>query len=90
MKIKLFKKAKCFVLKVFKVIGIAFILISIANIYSLIVKRGYTNEIYKTGPLFLSDLHNERFYIFATFIIVPIIIFCCINRNAKHKDEDDL
>lgn len=46
---------KHFVLKALKTIGIAFILILIADIFSLIWNGGHTYEVYKTGPLFLSD-----------------------------------
>lgn len=83
MKIKLFNKIKHFVLKALKYIGIAFILILIADIFSLIWKGGHTYEVYKTGPLFLSNLHDEGFYTFFPIIMVSVIIVYCIDKNNK-------
>lgn len=83
MKIKVFKKVKHFVPKALKSIGIAFILILIADIFSFIYKGGHTYEVYKTGPLFLSNLHDEGFYTFFPTIIVSVIIVYCIDKNNK-------
>ena len=85
MKIKLFKKIKHFVLKALKAIGIAFILILIADIFSLIWNGGHTYEVYKTGPLFLSDLHDEGFYTFFSIMIISIIICYLIDLDNKKK-----
>lgn len=83
MKIELLKKIKYFVLKALKYIGIAFILILIADIFSLIWKGGHTYEVYKIGPLFLSNLHDEGFYTFFPIIMVSVIIVYCIDKNNK-------
>lgn len=88
MKIKLFKKIKHFVLKALKTIGIAFILILIADIFSLIWKGGHTYEVYKTGPLFLSDMHDEGFYTVFPIMIISIIICYLIELGVKNKNKD--
>lgn len=88
MKIKLFKKIKNFVLKALKTIGIAFILILIADIFSLIWKGGHTYEVYKTGPSFLSDLHDEGFYTFFPIMIVSIVICYLVDLDNKNKNKD--
>lgn len=88
MKIKLFKKIMHFILKALKYIGIAFILILIADIFSLIWKGGHTYEVYKTGPLLLSDLHNEGFYTFSIFIIVSVLICYFVEWFSAHEEKD--
>lgn len=88
MKVNIFKKTKCFVLKVLMYIGIAFILILVADIFSLIWKGGHTYEVYKTGPLFLSDLHDEGFYTFFPIMIVSIIICYLIDLDNKNKNKN--
>lgn len=88
MKVKIFKKIKYFILKALKYIGIAFILILIADIFSLIWKRGHTYEVYKTGPLFMSDLHDEGFYTFFPIMIVSIIICYLIDLDNKNKNKN--
>lgn len=85
MKIKLFKKIKHFLLKALKTIGSAFILILIADIFSLIWNGGHTYEVYKTGPLFLSDLHDEGFYTFFSIMIISVIICYLIDLDNKNK-----
>ena len=88
MKVKLFKKIKYFVLKALKYIGIAFILILIADIFSIIWKGGHTYEVYKTGPLFLSDLHDEGSYTVFSIMIISIIICYLIELGVKNKNKD--
>lgn len=88
MKIKLFKKIKHFVLKALKYIGIAFILILMGDISSLIFDGGHTYEVYKTGPSFLSDLHDEGFYTFFPIMIISIIICYLIELGVKNKNKD--
>ena len=88
MKINWLRRIKHFVLKALKTIGIAFILILIADIFSLIWKGGHTYEVYKTGPLFLSDLHDEGFYTFFPIMIISIIICYLIELGVKNKNKD--
>ena len=66
--------------------GIALILILIADIFSLIWKGGHTYEVYKTGPLFLSDLHDEGFYTFFSIMIISTIICYLIDLDNKNKN----
>lgn len=86
MKIKLFKKIKHFVLKALKTIGIAFILILIADIFSLIWNGGHTYEVYKSRTL-ISDLHDEGFYVFITFLVVFLIVAYSIEWHLIHKGK---
>ena len=88
MKIKLFKKIKHFVPKALKAIGIAFIYIIIVDLDSLITNGGHLYEVYKTGPSFLSDLHDEGFYTFFPIMIISIIICYLIELGMKNKNKD--
>lgn len=95
MKIGLFKKIKHFVLKVLKVIGIALIYIFIVDLDSLIINGGHLYEVYKIGPLFLSDLHDEGFYTFSILIIVSVSVcyfiewFSAREGNDHNKEENE-
>lgn len=88
MKIKLFNKIKHFVLKALKYIGIAFILILMGDISSLILNGGHTYEVYKTGPSFLSSLHDEGFYTIFPIMIISIIICYLIELGVKNENKD--
>lgn len=75
------------IIKALKVIGIVVFSLLVGNLFSLLMNGGYTYEVYKTGPNYLSDLHDEGFYIYPIIVLLLAIIALYI-KWLKHKEKN--
>jgi hypothetical protein len=86
MKIILAKKIMHFILNVLKAIIVVFLCILAGDLISLVWNGGHTYEVYKSRT-FISDLHDEAFFIFITFLVVSLILAYSIEWYLKLKSK---